>query len=177
MTMSANETNVVNRNEETSHKPIVGTGTADERFTNEVLAVLEDAKYGLTEDEILAVITMRRERAVYEALEALLLNGELGAALEGPRNRMPTAGDFKFWRLTEEEAAERRRRPDSGSPLAENELTGASFDEPIAAPIATTREQNSASSSKSAGKLGLYFAKTTPGHRAGYMAARVDGAR
>jgi len=118
MTMSANETSVVNRNEGSSHRPAVDTGVVDERFESEVLAVLEGAKYGLTEDEILAVITMRRERALYEALEALLLDGALGAALEA-RDRMPTAGDLSFWLLTDEELAERRPPADSRSPLAE----------------------------------------------------------
>lgn len=174
MTMPANDTNAVNPNEESSHRPIDAAGSGDEQFATEMLAVFEDAKYGLSEDEILAVTTMRRERAAHEALEALLLNGALGAALEGPRDRMPTVGDFRFWLLTEEEAVERRRPANAGSAVAESGLPGALFDGPITAVIETTHEQTSAAPSQSTGKLELYFAKPASRHTSDYRAAQAE---
>jgi hypothetical protein len=77
------------------------------RLAEEILAVLSEAKAGLTEDEILAVMTLRRERAIFETLEDLLLEGVIGAAREAPPDRVATSDDFAFWALTEEEVAAR----------------------------------------------------------------------
>jgi len=79
------------------------------RFADEVVSVLRDAKEPLNEAEILAVITMRRERTLTLVFEDLILQGECGATLQEPTEDRPLRlDDFGFYSFTEEERAERR---------------------------------------------------------------------
>jgi hypothetical protein len=83
---------------------------ADERLADEVLSVLGDAAAGLTEEEILAIVTIRRERELMSCLEDLVLQGELGVTLERPQDGPVTSQNFSFYAFTEEERAERPKR-------------------------------------------------------------------
>src|SRR5262245_25439434 len=86
--------------------------TTKHGLAQDILAVLSEAKAPLTEDEILAVITLRRERTLFEVLEELILQGELGAKREASSKSVATSGDFSFWTLTEEEVAARQKGRD-----------------------------------------------------------------
>jgi hypothetical protein len=83
----------------------------------EILSVLEGARAALTHDEILAVVTIRREQVVMSCLEELILKGECGAVLEKSQDGTPTWHDFAFWYLTDEERAERPWRHGSAAPI------------------------------------------------------------
>src|SRR5262245_10886520 len=83
---------------------------ADERLADEVLAVLKDADAGLSEEEILAIVTIRRERTLMSCLEELILQGECGAVLEKSGDGPVTSQDFAFYAFTDEERAERPKR-------------------------------------------------------------------
>ena len=100
----------INNEEHQCSKPHPeNAATTEHRLAEDILAVLFEAKAGLTEDEILAVMTLRRERAIFEALEGLLLEGVIGAKHEAPPDRVATSSDFAFWGLTKEEVAARRK--------------------------------------------------------------------
>jgi hypothetical protein len=119
MKTPAEHLHTMKNDEQPSLEPLAGTApTTEERLAEDVLVVLSEATAGLTEDEILAVITMRRERAIFVALEELILQGGVGATREGPLDRVATSGDFAFWALTDDEVAARRRRSEDGAPLA-----------------------------------------------------------
>ena len=88
-------------------------GIQEEAFPMEVLSVLTDAKVTLREDDILAVVAIRRELALFSALQQLILEGECGAALvDGVPKHAPLAVDnYGFYWLTEEDHFERGELP------------------------------------------------------------------
>ena len=63
------------------HAPQTLSATEDARLREEMLAALRDATYGLTDDGIGAVVTIRRYRALLSSLEELILVGKLNAEL------------------------------------------------------------------------------------------------
>lgn len=81
------------------------------KIMEEICSVLHDAQFGLTEDAIMAVVAMRRYRAISCALEDLVLMGELDARRrpDVSEEAAPSIHDYVFWRPCEEEQAERRK--------------------------------------------------------------------
>jgi hypothetical protein len=83
----------------------------DATFRAEVLSVLTDAKVALPEDDVLAVVVIRRELAMFTALQRLILEGECGAARMDnvPKNAPLAVDNYGFYALTEEDRLERRQ--------------------------------------------------------------------
>lgn len=71
---------------------------------DEVLAAFRDAKSGLTEYGMFAVIAIRKDREVLSALEGLLLEGKIDADLRPgiPSDAVLTIKDFVFRIVIEE---------------------------------------------------------------------------
>jgi len=97
---------------------------------DEVLAAFRDAKNGLTEHGMFAVVTIRREQEMLSALEGLLLEGKINAELLAgvSSDAVLTVKDFVFraviedgpneegeplWELTEKGKLDVESRPSS----------------------------------------------------------------
>jgi hypothetical protein len=61
------------------HAPEAPPAAENTELDGKILAALRDATYGLTEDGILAVVAIRRYRAILSAIEDLILVGEADA--------------------------------------------------------------------------------------------------
>jgi len=85
----------------------------------EVCAALRDAKYGLTEDGVGAVVAIRRYRAILSTVEDLVLRGELNAERRpGVTEDMRlTIHDYIFSALSDGE----RRKPTNTEESGDNE--------------------------------------------------------
>jgi hypothetical protein len=77
------------------YTPAVPLTAAEVQLMEEIATVLRDATYGLTEDGILAVVAIRRYRAIVSAIEDLILMGKIGAERR-PRvsEDTPPPGEF-----------------------------------------------------------------------------------
>lgn len=92
------------------HAPEAPPAAEDTRFDEEILAALRDATHGLTEDGILAVIAIRRYRAIVSAIEDLILAGKLDAELRpgASKDTLLTVHDYIFHALSDDEQAQLR---------------------------------------------------------------------
>ena len=89
------------------HSPAVPPTAAEAQLMEEVVTVLRDAPYGLTEDGILAVVAIRRYRAIVSAIEDLILVGQLDAERRPgvSEDTLPSVHDYVFRALSDEERA------------------------------------------------------------------------
>lgn len=84
--------------------PKLGDMPGDAGLMNDMVSVLTDAKFGLTEDDILAVIAIRQYRTVVSALEDLILMGKIGAERRDVHESTPvTIRSFVFYCLSDDE--------------------------------------------------------------------------
>jgi hypothetical protein len=83
---------------------------ADAQFMEEVSTALRDATYGLTEDGILAVVAIRRYRAIVSAIEDLILMGKIDAERRAgiSEDTLPSVHDYVFRALSDEEQTQLR---------------------------------------------------------------------
>jgi hypothetical protein len=81
----------------------------DQHFADQVRSVLNDATAALTENEVLAVVRIRRERDLMSTIESLILEGEVGAAVEQSENGRISWQDIGLYAVTDEERAERQK--------------------------------------------------------------------
>jgi hypothetical protein len=92
------------------HVPEIPPTAKEAQLMEEVHTVLHDAKYGLTEDGILAVVAIRRYRAIVSAIEDLILMGKLDAERRPgvSEDTLPSLHDYVFRALSDEEQAQLR---------------------------------------------------------------------
>jgi hypothetical protein len=79
-------------------EPQLNTTEADAKLAEEIREALRDAKHGLTDDGLGAVVAIRRERRILSVIEELLLLGKIDARLRsGASEDTPLAFDnFEF---------------------------------------------------------------------------------
>jgi len=78
----------------------------DAPLREKIFAVLSDATCELTNEEILAVLTLRRRKAAIDILEGRILKGHLGARLRPGLEQAATAAtieDFLVFERSEED--------------------------------------------------------------------------
>jgi hypothetical protein len=76
--------------------------TPSEEELQEVLEIFKEARRGLTEDGVGAVMALRREIAIHQALVDLLLDGEIDAEIID-KNEKLTVRNFIFRALSADE--------------------------------------------------------------------------
>jgi hypothetical protein len=73
-----------------------------EQELQEVLEIFKEARRGLTEDGVAAVLALRREIAIHQALVDLLLDGKIDAEVID-RSEKLTVRNFRFRALSPDE--------------------------------------------------------------------------
>jgi hypothetical protein len=80
--------------------------TATDELDEEILNVFRAAKAGLTDDDLEAVLAIRHYRGIIDALEDLVLSGELGAERIDEHEEAITLKNYRFYALSTEEKPE-----------------------------------------------------------------------